>query len=161
MNPQITDALNTTLLSQLDLSKRRLQTLSWLIIGMINARTVNLSHIASQFSGPAQVASSYRRLQRFFQYVRLDGDWLAEAVIKLLKLRPPVAVGSGSNQLEDRPARCEHSDVGRHHAAGTAAVDVDYFGQAGHFECGGTDQTAAALLCPFWPFLDPAVALRP
>ena len=89
MNPQIRDALNLTLSSQLDLSKRRLQTLSWLIIGMINARTVNLSHIASQFSGRAQVASSYCRLQRFFQYVALDGDWLAEAVIKLLKLRPP------------------------------------------------------------------------
>ena len=89
MKPQIRDALNLTLSSQLDPSKRRLQTLSWLIIGMINARTVNLSHIASQFSGRAQVASSYRRLQRFFQYVALDGDWLAEAVIKLLKLRPP------------------------------------------------------------------------
>jgi hypothetical protein len=47
MNPQIRDTLNLTLWSQLDLSKRRLQTLSWLIIGMINARTVNLSHIAS------------------------------------------------------------------------------------------------------------------
>ena len=47
MNPQIRDALNLTLSSQLDPSKRRLQTLSWLIIGMINARTVNLSHIAS------------------------------------------------------------------------------------------------------------------
>ena len=47
MKPQIPDALNLTLSSQLDLSTRRLQTLSWLIIGMINARTVNLSHIAS------------------------------------------------------------------------------------------------------------------
>lgn len=89
MKPQIPDALNATLSSHLDLSKPRLQTLSWLIIGLINARSVNLSHIASQFSGRAQVASSYRRLQRFFQYVALDGDWLAEAVIKLLKLRPP------------------------------------------------------------------------
>jgi hypothetical protein len=89
MNPQLPDALEATLSPHLDLSKPRLQTLTWLIIGMINARTVNLSHIASQFSGRAQVASSYRRLQRFFQYVRLDGDWLAEAAIKLLKLRPP------------------------------------------------------------------------
>lgn len=89
MNPQIPDALTATLSSQLDLGKRRLQTFSWLIIGMINARTVNLSHIASQFSGRARVASNYRRLQRFFQYVRLDGDWLAAAVIKLLKLQPP------------------------------------------------------------------------
>ncbi len=67
----------------------RLQTLSWLIIGLINARTVNLSHVASQFAGAAQVSSSYRRLQRFFQHVRLEGDWLAVAVVKLMKIRPP------------------------------------------------------------------------
>lgn len=55
----------------------------------MNARTVNLSHLASQCSGSAQVSSSYRRLQRFFQYVTLEGDWLALAVVKLLKLRAP------------------------------------------------------------------------
>ena len=78
-----------TLSVHLDLSKSRLETLSWLIIGLVNARTVNLSHLASQCSGRAQVASSYRRLQRFFQYVRLEGDWLALATVKLLKLREP------------------------------------------------------------------------
>ena len=66
MNPQIPDALNATLSSQLDLRKRRLQTLSWLIIGMINARTGNLSHIASQFSGPAQVGFERPSLAAFF-----------------------------------------------------------------------------------------------
>ncbi len=55
----------------------------------MNARTVNLSHLASQCSGSAQVSSSYRRLQHFFQYVTLEGDWLALAVVKLLKLRAP------------------------------------------------------------------------
>ena len=78
-----------TLSSHLELSKTRLETLSWLIIGLVNARTVNLSHLASQCSSAAQVASSYRRLQRFFQYVRLDGDNLALATVKLLKLRKP------------------------------------------------------------------------
>ena len=78
-----------TLSSHLELSKTRLETLSWLIIGLVNARTVNLSHLASQCSGRAQVASSYRRLQRFFQHVQLEGDWLALAVVKLLKLRAP------------------------------------------------------------------------
>ncbi len=89
MKPQLPDALIATLTSHLDLSKSRLQTLSWLIIGLVNARTVNLSHLASQCSGTAQVSSSYRRLQRFFQYVSLQGDWLALAVVKLLKLRGP------------------------------------------------------------------------
>jgi hypothetical protein len=67
----------------------RLQTLSWLIIGLVNARTVNLSHLASQCSNNALVSSNYRRLQRFFQHVRLEGDWLSLAVVKLLNLSPP------------------------------------------------------------------------
>ncbi len=79
----------STLSPHLDLSKPRLATLAFMIIGLINARTVNLSHLASQFFGAAQVASSYRRLQRFFQYVTLEGDWLALVVVKLLRLRPP------------------------------------------------------------------------
>ena len=89
MSHPLPDALTHTLSSHLDLGKSRLQTLSWLIIGVINARTVNLSHVASQFTGAAQVSSSYRRLQRFFQHVQLEGDWLAVAVVKLMKIRPP------------------------------------------------------------------------
>jgi hypothetical protein len=89
MQPQLPDTLITTLSPHLELGKSRLTTLAWLVLGLVNARTVNLSHIASQFSGPAQVSSSYRRLQRFFQYVSLDGDGLAACVIKFLGARPP------------------------------------------------------------------------
>ena len=89
MSHHLPDTLTHTLSSHLGLGKSRLQTLSWLIIGLVNTRTVNLSHLASQCSGGAQVSSSYRRLQRFFQYVRLEGGWLALAVVKLLKIRPP------------------------------------------------------------------------
>ncbi len=89
MSHHLPDTLAHTLSSHLELGKSRLETLSWLIIGLVNARTVNLSHLASQCSGSAQVASSYRRLQRFFQYVTLEGDWLALAVVKLLKLKAP------------------------------------------------------------------------
>ena len=89
MSHHLPDTLTHTLSSHLELGKSRLQTLSWLIIGLVNARTVNLSHLASQCSGGAQVSSSYRRLQRFFQYVGLEGDWLAQAVVKLMKIRPP------------------------------------------------------------------------
>ncbi len=89
MSHHLPDTLMLTLSSHLELGKSRVQTLSWLIIGVINARTVNLSHVASQFAGAAQVSSSYRRVQRFFQYVQLDGDWLAVAVVKLMKIRPP------------------------------------------------------------------------
>lgn len=89
MSDRLPAALMGTLSSHLDLSKSRLETLSWLITGLVNARTVNLSHLAAQCSGDALVQSSYRRLQRFFQYVVLDGDWVALAVVRLLKLRAP------------------------------------------------------------------------
>ena len=68
------------------LSKSRLDTMSVLIVGMINARTVNLSHLASQFSGSATWSSNYRRLQRFFQFVSLDQNDVAELVVSTLNL---------------------------------------------------------------------------
>ena len=83
------DTLASTLSRHVGLSNDRRQTLAVLILGLISARTVNLSHLAATFCGPAKLASNYRRLQRFFQYVRLDGDWLAKALVALLRLRPP------------------------------------------------------------------------
>jgi DDE family transposase len=73
----------------IDLSNDRLCTLVVLIQGLINARTVNLTHLAGTFPGAAKLSSNYRRLQRFFQYVRLDGDWLATTLVALLRLAPP------------------------------------------------------------------------
>jgi Transposase DDE domain len=87
--PHHPDALAASLARCVDLSKDRRHTLVVLIMGMISARTVNLSHLAGTFSGPAKLASNYRRLQRFFQHVRLDADWLAKVLVALLGLRPP------------------------------------------------------------------------
>ena len=72
------------------LSKPRLVTLSVLLVGLSNCRTVNLSHLASQFPGSAQTSSNYRRLQRFFHKVTLDGDAVAQLVLAMLKLRGPI-----------------------------------------------------------------------
>lgn len=83
------DALAATLACHFRLSNDRLDTLMALIIGLVSARTVNLSHLAGTFRGPAKLASNYRRLQRFFQYVRLDEDWLAKALVVMLRLAPP------------------------------------------------------------------------
>ncbi|MGI9451329.1 MAG: hypothetical protein ACR2QH_11950 [Geminicoccaceae bacterium] len=89
MSDPLSNALIQTLSVHLELGKSRLLTLSWLIIGLVNARTVNLSHVAAQCPGSAKVSFSYRRLQRFFQLVTLEGDWLALVVVKLLKLKGP------------------------------------------------------------------------
>ena len=79
-------ALIASLSTHLGLSKPRLETLSALVIGMIHGRTVNLTHVASQCHGPARTASKYRRLQRFFQHVRLDQAVIAAIVVRMLNL---------------------------------------------------------------------------
>lgn len=68
------------------LGKHRLMTLAVLITGLVQSRTVNLSHLAVHLCGPARPASKYRRLQRFFQFVRLDQDVAARLVVGMLNL---------------------------------------------------------------------------
>ena len=51
---------------------------------MISARTVNLAHIATERPGRALVASTGRRLQRFFQHVVLPRDRAMGPVITLI-----------------------------------------------------------------------------
>lgn len=79
--------LRDTLCPHLGLSKDRAETLALIVVAMVSARTVNLSHLAAERPGPAQVASTYRRLQRFFQYVRLGRDWAAPVAAELAGLR--------------------------------------------------------------------------
>lgn len=76
-------ALGGTLAPHLVLGKSRLETLCLLIVGMVSARTVNLTHLAAERSGRVLLASTYRRLQRFFQYVTLPQDGVARLVIAL------------------------------------------------------------------------------
>jgi hypothetical protein len=73
----IVAALSARLGACLPLSKSRLETLCLLITGAIGARTVNLGHIATERGGKVQPASTYRRLQRFFQFFALASDWAA------------------------------------------------------------------------------------
>ena len=68
-------ALEGILRPHVGLGKSRLETLCLIVVGMVSARTVNLGHIACERPGSALIASTYRRLQRFFQHVRLDPDW--------------------------------------------------------------------------------------
>jgi len=66
-----------------------IETLAVLLVGLANGRTVNLSHLASQFPGGAMHASNYRRLQRFFQRERLDADVSVRLIVRMLKLDGP------------------------------------------------------------------------
>jgi len=82
-------ALVASLSPHLGLSQSRLETLAVFLIALVQGRTVNLSHVASQFPGSACLASNYRRLQRFFQYVRLDQAVIARLIIGMLELSRP------------------------------------------------------------------------
>jgi hypothetical protein len=75
MSNRLIAALAERLRPHVDLSKSRLDTLCLLIVGTLGARTVNLGHVATERGGTALVASTYRRLQRFFQFVTLGEDW--------------------------------------------------------------------------------------
>ena len=57
--------------------------------GMVNIRTVNLSHLASQFPGNALFSTNYRRLQRFFQDIHLDESVVAGLTTSLLNFDGP------------------------------------------------------------------------
>ena len=63
---QAVATLQQRLSPHLALSKSRVETVALIVMGMVGARTVNLSHVASERPGEALVASTYRRLQRFF-----------------------------------------------------------------------------------------------
>ena len=89
MTPRDVATLTSMLSLHVDLGKRRLETLCLLITGMIGARTVNLSHLASERHGEVLVASTYRRLQRFFQHVRLGEDWAARLIVGLIHVPGP------------------------------------------------------------------------
>lgn len=84
MSHQAVAALSRTLRAHVDLGKSRLETLCLLVVGMISARTVNLGHIASTGARGVQIASTYRRLQRFFQHVDLGPDWAAPIIAQLV-----------------------------------------------------------------------------
>jgi hypothetical protein len=90
MQSRVRGALESTLSGKFSLSKSRLETLISLLIAIVSGRTVNLSHVACHLPGEALHASRYRRLQRFFQHVRLDQDAVARLVIAMLNLHRPI-----------------------------------------------------------------------
>jgi hypothetical protein len=71
MRRDVTGALRLSLQGHLSLRKSRLESFCVLVVGVLLSRTVNLSHLACMFPTQAEIASNYRRLQRFFAQVIL------------------------------------------------------------------------------------------
>lgn len=89
MDHRTITALMSRISGDVDLGKARLWTLCLLILGIVSARTVNLTHLACERGGAVQTASTYRRLQRFFQHVCLPEDWSAGLLARLVGVGGP------------------------------------------------------------------------
>lgn len=84
MEKHVFTALAEKLKRHVGLRKSRLETLGMLTLGIISARTVNLANVACERGAAGvEVASTYRRFQRFFQHVRLASDWAAPMIAAL------------------------------------------------------------------------------
>lgn len=62
----------------------RLTFLAQFLLALFKVKSVNLAELAQGFAGPAQVASHYKRLQRFFRAFALDYEALARLLVRLL-----------------------------------------------------------------------------
>ena len=83
MRRDVIAALRQDLRGYLSLRKSRLESFCVLIVGVLVSRTVNLSHLAGAFPTQAEVASNYRRLQRFFEQGVLDSSQLARFIVRV------------------------------------------------------------------------------
>src|SRR5215468_2885676 len=77
------------LLDNLPWNRARIKFLARFLVAIYTVRTVNLSILATAFSGRAQEASNYKRLQRFLREFELPYAQLAEFVVKLLGIPGP------------------------------------------------------------------------
>lgn len=64
----------------------RLTFLAQCLLALFKVKSVNLAELAQGFSGTAQVASHYKRLQRFFRAFPLDYDGVARVLVRWFPL---------------------------------------------------------------------------
>lgn len=64
-------------------NKARLDCFTQMLLALFTVRTVNLSEIAVAMVSTAEIASRYKRLQRFFRHFRLDYNVIAKFIFNL------------------------------------------------------------------------------
>ena len=65
--------LRDTLRPHFNLRKTRLEAMAAIMLGLVNCRTVNLTHLAAHLPGKALYKSKYRRLRHFFNALFAKG----------------------------------------------------------------------------------------
>jgi hypothetical protein len=86
MNEYQTTALSSLIIDHIRLGRSRRETLTWLIGSILKAGTVNLNRLAPHIESAAQTASVHRRLERFFNEVKLNETEVARLVVSALAL---------------------------------------------------------------------------
>lgn len=86
MNEEQTTALSNLIIDHIRLARSRRETLAWLLASILKAGTVNLNRLAPHIESAAQVASVHRRLERFFNEVKLNETEVARLVVNALSL---------------------------------------------------------------------------
>ena len=71
----------------LNWNKARVTCLAQMVKGLLAVKTVNLAEIATSFSSEARSASSYRRIQRFFEKFDFSPSLIAPLILTLFPLR--------------------------------------------------------------------------
>jgi hypothetical protein len=77
--------LQATLKTHLSWHGARLNFLAHFLIALFRLKSVNLSDLATAFSGAAKQDSHHKRLQRFFRHFELEDCAIVKAVIALMR----------------------------------------------------------------------------
>jgi hypothetical protein len=95
-------SLEQTLLDNLPWNKARIKFVARFLLALYAMRTVNLSILATTFSGHAKEESNYKRLQRFAAQIR-GSLCRTRAVYREVAWRSrTLHSGIGSDELENR-----------------------------------------------------------
>lgn len=81
--------LERTLANNVAWNKARINFLAKFLVALIQVKSINLVQVANAFSGRAQPASSYKRVQRFLRLFEISYAQVAFFVIKLVGLPAP------------------------------------------------------------------------
>src|SRR5437867_439459 len=82
-------SLEQTLLENLPWNRARIKFVTRFLLALFATRTVNLSILATAFSGQAKEESNYKRMQRFLREFELPYAQLSKFVVKLLGVAGP------------------------------------------------------------------------
>src|SRR5262245_63635858 len=93
-------SLEQTLLDNLPWNKARIKFVARFLLALYAMRTVNLSILATAFSGHAKEESNYKRLQRFMREFEMPYAQLALFIVKFIGVPGPYTLSFDRTDLK-------------------------------------------------------------